>query len=174
VPQQISYAVHAAPAEPPLGLFDLLCRAFDEPPYTDVPTKMAKRLTHWAAFTEVPGFRVVIAHDGEDLVGACFGWDSVVRSPGAPTLFAGLYDKLRAQPFADRLAGTEVVELAVDPARRGAGIGAGLVDRLLGNGAGWLLADRRAPAYDWYVHHGWEVVGPVDETDDYEGLIRSA
>ncbi|GEM_PF-5015179 len=172
MPQTISYAVHAAPPEPPPGFFELLCRAFDEPPYADVAAKMARRLESWPAFAEVPGFRVVTAHDADQLVGACFGWDSVVNTAHTPALFAGLYERLRAKPWAGRLVGVEVVELAVDPGTRGGGVGAALVGLLVGEGPGWLLADRSAPAYDWYRRRGWEVLGPVAEGDAYDVLVR--
>ena len=170
----IAYAVQPSPPEPPVGLFDLLCRAFDEPPYDDVPAKMRKRMEHWGAFAAIPGFRVVTARDrrGGRLLGAAFGWDEVFGTPAEPELFAGLYRRLRELPWHGRLSGSEVVELAVDPAARGLGVGQAILTRLVDDGPAWLLADDRSPAHDWYVRRGWVPVGRVDDQGPYVALTR--
>ena len=69
----IRYAV-ADPSAPPAGLLELLCAAFAEPPYEDVPALMAKRVASWPDFARSNGFRVVTAYLGDELVGVCFGF----------------------------------------------------------------------------------------------------
>jgi GNAT superfamily N-acetyltransferase len=171
--QHISYAVLTAPPEPPEGLYELLCAAFDEPPYEDVPAKMRKRMEAWPDFAAAPGFRLVLADAGDRLVGACWGWDSAVGSDDPPPLFAGLYRLLAERGDAGRLVGTEVVELAVDPCARGAGVAQGLLDRLLGGRPGWLLADANAPAHGWYERRGWVELGSVRPESPYVLMVTS-
>ena len=78
-------------------------------------------------------------------------------------LYAGLYRSMRASlgPTMLLLRGTEVVEVAVEPAAQSTGIGGQLLERLTDGGPGWLLARADAPAAAWYRRHGWEHVGSV-------------
>jgi hypothetical protein len=94
-----------------------------------------------------------------------------VGSADPPPLFAGLYRMLAERDDADRLRGMEVVELAVDPAARGAGVAQGLLERLLGGGPGWLLADANAPAHGWYARRGWVGLGPVRPDSPYVLMV---
>lgn len=174
VSQDISYSVIEAPTTPPDGLYELLCVAFDEPPYDDVATKMRERLDSWPDFLAAPGFRVALARHGDVLVGASFGWDSAVGHPSPPPLFAGLYRLLAERPDAGRLTGTEVVELAVDPSTRGAGVAQRLLSLLLRDGPGWLLADANAPAFGWYTRRGWVDLGAVRADSPYALMVLPA
>ncbi len=170
---EVRYAV-ADPSTPPPGLYAMLCAAFDEPPYENVPALMAKRLAAWPDFARSNGFRVVTAHRGSELVGVCFGFVDVLGTADEPALWAGLYERLRAAPFHDELRGAEIVEFATARAVRGRGVGQRLVDTFLDGRPGWLLAESTAPAYGWYLRHGWRVLGPPHDATAYVVLARDA
>lgn len=149
-----------APSHPPEGALELLGAAFAGPPYAYPPERLAGRLDAWDRLLAEHGFRCVEARRGGRLVGIAWGWPTRGLVDG---LYAGLYRMMRASlgPTMLLLKGTEVVEVAVDPAAQGVGIGGELLERLTDGGPGWLLARADAPAAAWYRRHGWRSVGSV-------------
>ncbi|MEO7059040.1 MAG: GNAT family N-acetyltransferase [Lapillicoccus sp.] len=163
-----------APAQPPAGTLELLTAAFAAPPYAYSPERVAGRLAAWDRLLGERDFRLVEARRGSDLgplVGVAWGWPTGDLVGG---VYAGLYRRMRESlgPAMLALRGTEVVEVAVDPAAQGQGIGQGLLDRLTGGGPGWLLARAESPASGWYRRHGWDPVGTVDIGVLLEVLVR--
>lgn len=149
-----------APGHPPDGAFELLTAAFAGPPYAYPPERLAARLAAWDRLLGESGFRCVEARRAGRLVGIAWGWPTRGLVDG---LYAGLYRTMRASlgPAMLLLRGTEVVEVAVDPAAQGEGIGGRLLERLTDDGPGWLLARADAPASGWYQRRGWRPVGSV-------------
>ncbi|MFG3555144.1 GNAT family N-acetyltransferase [Micromonospora sp. NPDC047557] len=153
----VTYTVHTA--ESAAAVFPALVRlyavVYAEPPYTEGPEQVAGFAAALPGETRRPGFTLVAAEDAGVLVGAAYGW----------TMPAGRWwtradveppDDLRA---ADKFA---VMEWVVHPDRRGTGIGAELMRRLLdGRSEPWatLAANPAAPARAIYQRAGWQWVG---------------
>ncbi len=149
-----------APIRPPEGALELLTAAFAGLPYAYPPERLAGRLDAWDRLLGERAFRCVEARRSGRLVGIAWGWPTRGLVDG---LYAGLYRTMRASlgPAMLLLQGTEVVEVAVDPAAQGDGIGGQLLERLTDGGPGWLLARADAPAAAWYRRHGWQHVATV-------------
>lgn len=159
--EPIRYSSLAAPAQAPEGTIEVLHSAFTEPPYEYTREAIGQHVGNWPTISVVPGFRVETAHRGEALVGIAWGWDSAVTTGQGPAGYAKLYADLAAQPWADALVGTEVVELGVSPTERGSGIGEALLARLTGGAPAWLLTDPESAAAGWYARRGWQRHGVV-------------
>ena len=168
----LTFTTHLAPSEPLSGTTALLVDAFAAPPYGYEPERLTRRMDRWASYADQPGFRVTAAHRDGRLVGIAWGWDSAVARGAGPASYQGLYDRLAAQTWADRLVGTEVVEVAVAPSEQGGGVGGLLLDGLVDEQPAWLMAWRDAPAARWYQRHGWTLVGELDGEPPLLALAR--
>lgn len=144
--------VAAAPLFP--ALVDLYAVVYAELPYGEGPEQVARFADGLPAEAQRPGFTLVAAEDAGVLVGAAYGW----------TMPAGVWwQSADCEPPAevrdvDKLA---VMEWMVRPDRRGQGVGAGLMRRLLAERVeGWatLAANPDAPARGMYERQGWQRV----------------
>jgi len=127
---------------------------FSLPPYNEGP-EMRDKFTEWIRDeSKLPGFDLVIAIDSGQVVGFSYGytmpagewWHRTNRTPPG---------EVRA---ADKFA---VMEWAVLPDRRGAGVGRRLMDELLdGRPEPWatLTVNPDADARTVYERWGWEHV----------------
>lgn len=153
----VTYTRHSA--ESAIAVFPALVRlyaiVYAEPPYTEGPEQVAGFADGLPAESRRPGFTLVAAEDAGDLVGAAYGW----------TMAAGRWwMRADVEPPADLRAAEKfaVMEWVVHPHRRGTGIGAELIRRLLdGRPERWatLASNPAAPARAVYQRAGWQQVG---------------
>ncbi|MFI7302399.1 GNAT family N-acetyltransferase [Micromonospora aurantiaca] len=137
------------------ALADLYALVYAEPPYLEGPAQVARFRTGLPDEAARPGFRLVLAREGEELIGAAYGW----------TMAAGTWwSRAKEEPPAevrdrDKFA---VLEWIVHPRYRSHGIGAELMRRLLqGRPESWatLASDPRSRANGIYRRNGWRVAG---------------
>lgn len=128
----MEWSISSVPASGPLfeGAIAVYGEAFSRPPYSDPDrgAEIRQRIRDTHAFR--PGFNFLVATAGpERVVGMAYGYhgsdgqwwhDTVVRELQQPAATTWLGDSY------------ELVEIAVHPATQGLGIGAELIDRLLG------------------------------------------
>ncbi len=152
----VTYSRHTGDSVSPLvpALVDLYAVVYGEPPYEEGPEQVERFRTSLGEEATRPGFTLITAHDGGQLVGAAYGWTMPAGSwwsradRDAP---AGIGD-------ADKFA---VMEWIVHPQRRAEGIGAELMRRLMqdrGEPYATLASDPRAPARGMYQRAGWRQV----------------
>ncbi|MEU5782214.1 GNAT family N-acetyltransferase [Micromonospora lupini] len=136
------------------ALVGLYAVVYAEPPYNEGPEQVAGFAKGLPGETQRPGFRLVAADDAGALIGAAYGW----------TMPAGRWwTRADTEPpahvrNADKFA---VMEWVVRPDRRGEGIGAELMRRLLdGRPEPWatLASNPAAPARAIYQRAGWQQV----------------
>lgn len=136
-------------------LVDLYRVVYAEAPYEEGPEEVESFRTRLTDDMSRPGFELVLATDDEFLVGAAYGW----------TMPAGTWwSKADHEPppdlkDADKLA---LMEWIVHPGRRGEGVGAQLIRRLIsGRAESWatLASDPRSNARGIYERAGWSAVG---------------
>lgn len=132
----------------------LYAEVYAQPPYEEGPEQVGQFRTRLLAETALEGFSVVAARDGDRLAGLAYGW----------TMAAGSWwsraDR-QPPPEVHDSAKLAVMEWIVEPGRQGAGIGAGLLRRLLANRAeSWatLASDPRSAARLIYHRAGWQQV----------------
>lgn len=136
------------------ALVDLYAVVYAEPPYGEGPEQVRRFADGLPDEAARPGFRLVVAEDGSGLVGAAYGW----------TMPAGRWwSQADSEPSADILRADKlaVMEWMVRPSRRGEGIGAGLMRRLLADRPErWatLASDPRSAARRMYERAGWRQV----------------
>lgn len=134
---------------------DLYLQVYAEPPYNSAPKYgRARFLDRTRQQTLASGFTLITARRRDVLVGFAFGfsmltgtWWANASSP-PPVV-------LEASKFA-------VIELVVDRAERGHGIGRALLDDLLGDRPeryATLAAVLGAISYDMYLRWGWMKAG---------------
>lgn len=152
---------------------------YAEPPYREGPRDIAEFIDTYQVHTRRPGFRLVLARDGEEVVGFTYGyflasdtrwWKNLqdIRLPDTFTREDG------RRTFA-------IIELAVRKAWRRHGIAAALHTRLLEG----LDAERvtltvrpepeAAPAQSAYAAWGYRKTGvshPGDEAPLYDCMVR--
>ncbi|MGC4769950.1 GNAT family N-acetyltransferase [Micromonospora sp. DT44] len=153
----VTYTVHTP--ESATTVFAALVRLYEivyaEPPYAEGPEQVAGFADGLPGESRRPGFTLVVAEDAGVLVGAAYGW----------TMPAGRWwTRADVEPCADLVAAEKfaVMEWIVHPDRRGAGIGAELIRRLLdGRPERWatLASNPAAPARAIYQRAGWQQVG---------------
>lgn len=135
-------------------LVHLYAVVYAEPPYSEGPDEVNRFRSSIGEETTRPGFSLITAHDGENLVGAAYGW----------TMRAGAW-----WTRADRDAPAEIrdaiklaiMEWIVHPQRRAESIGAQLIRKLLqGRQEVWatLASDPRSAARSIYQRAGWRQV----------------
>ncbi|TLQ45059.1 GNAT family N-acetyltransferase [Streptomyces marianii] len=148
-----------------------------EPPYCEGPRDVAEFIDRYQLQTQRPGFRLVLARDGGEVVGFTFGY----RLPED----TGWWDNL-LEPMPDeftRESGERtfvIIELAVRKPWRRRGIAAGLHERLLDG----LAVERvtltmrpepeAAPAQSAYASWGYRQVGqshPWEEAPVYDAMV---
>jgi GNAT superfamily N-acetyltransferase len=153
----VTYTVHTP--ESATTVFPALVRlyavVYAEPPYGEGPERVAAFAATLPGEARQPGFALVAAEDVGGLVGAAYGW----------TMPAGRWwTRADTEPPADLRAAEKfaVMEWVVRPDRRGTGIGAELMRRLLdGRPERWatLSSNPAAPARAIYQRAGWQWVG---------------
>lgn len=136
------------------ALVDLYASVYAEPPYEEGPAQIEIFRTSLPGETLRPGFVLITALDGEQLVGASYGW----TMPAGKWWSRSDEEPPSAIRDADKLA---VMEWIVHPARRGEGIGANLMRELLQDRQepfATLASDPRAKARGMYQRAGWRQV----------------
>ncbi len=135
-------------------LADLYKRVYAEPPYDSAPkfsrARFLERTRDQAASS---GFTLVTARRDTGLSGFAFGFSMAAGGWWAAASLPS-WDVVDASKFA-------VVELIVDRAERGRGLGRRLLDALLESRPepyATLAAVVDADAYGWYLRHGWRKV----------------
>lgn len=117
-------------------------------------------------------FRLAVAVDEDRLLGFAWGYRGA-RGQYWSDLVARTLPAAAAEWIGDHY---EVVELAVDPARRRRGIGRRLHDALLDGLAGRALlgtsADDADPAVRLYKSRGWRTLGLLDREHQVMGIER--
>lgn len=132
-------------------------QCFSTPPWLEPEDRLAGFDSRFTQHLSHPGAGGVVVSDGDDVLGAVYGW------PAGPVLAAG-------SPFDDALAAAVtpeaarrlvepaviVAELMVDPAHQRRGIGRALLRRYVEDWpAAWLATHPEAPAAIMYRQEGW-------------------
>ena len=132
-------------------------RCFSTPPWLEPEDRLAGFTSRFTQHMANPGAGGVVVSDGDDVLGAVYGW------PAGPELASG-------SPFDDALAAAVtpeaarrlvepaviVAELMVDPAHQRRGIGRALLSRYVEDWpAAWLATHPDAPAALMYRQEGW-------------------
>ncbi|MEV4121074.1 GNAT family N-acetyltransferase [Micromonospora sp. NPDC049645] len=153
----VTYSVHTAESATAVfsSLVHLYAVVYAEPPYAEGPEQVAGFANGLPDEARRDGFTLVVAEDGGVLVGAAYGW----RLPAGRW-----WTRADTEPSTDLRAADKfaVMEWIVHPDRRGAGIGAELIRRLLdGRPERWatLASNPAAPARAVYQRAGWQQVG---------------
>lgn len=143
------------------SLVEVYARAFLPGPYRKSKAEVEEFAEYLPIHSGQPGYRITIArHDSDNqLIGFAYGRKASERIPWT-TIVAGPLAEAGLSPWLT--CAYQLVEMAVDPAFQGQGVGARLHDRLL---AGLqyeralltTLAGSSAPA-DFYRRKGWQVL----------------
>ncbi|MGI5520604.1 GNAT family N-acetyltransferase [Micromonospora sp. CA-259024] len=136
-------------------LVELYEHVYSEPPYEEGPAQVARFRDSLPGEAGRLGFRLVTATEDSSLVGGAYGWtmlpfDWWSRADGEPPA-----EVREASKFA-------VMEWIVHPGRRGKGIGAELMRRLLARQPAryaTLASDPRSHARKVYARNGWWQAG---------------
>ncbi|MCW6004641.1 GNAT family N-acetyltransferase [Micromonospora sp. CPCC 205371] len=137
---------------------------YAEPPYNGGSVFRRERmLERTDSQKEAPGFSLVAARDGTDLIGFSFGFTF-----GEGRWWGG---KTTPEPPSEVLAPPKfaVIELVVAKAWRGRRLGTALMDAVLAGRAepyATLLSEPDAPARRIYEHWGWKHVADVQPAED--------
>ncbi|MDG4820221.1 GNAT family N-acetyltransferase [Micromonospora sp. WMMD956] len=137
-----------------LEIVDLYAVVYAEPPYREGPEQVRRFADGLPGEAMRPGFTLVTAEDEGALVGATYGWTMPAGRWWSRTDQCPPTDVLNADKFA-------IMEWLVHPRRRGEGIGAGLIRRLLSSRPErWatLASNPQAAARDMYRRAGWRQV----------------
>ncbi|MDG4857063.1 GNAT family N-acetyltransferase [Streptomyces sp. T-3] len=151
---------------------------YSEPPYREGPREVAEFIESFAhQVASRPGFRLVLAHDGDQVVGFTYGY----FLPASSTWWRGL---LAPQPEEftneDGHRTFAIIELAVRKSYRRRGIAHRMHTALLAGVTAERVAlnvrpePEAAPAQHAYAHWGYQLVGdtrPWDEAPLYQSLL---
>ncbi|GAA2417969.1 GNAT family N-acetyltransferase [Nonomuraea africana] len=144
--------------------------AFTGPPWQEGEDAVVAFRDRLTADADRPGFRAVLAGEGERPCGFGTAWPTASPFPTGRS-----YDKVRAALGPDRTAellvgALEVDELAVAPHARGQGLAGRILDLLCGQRRSWLLTSPKAPdAVRLYERSGWLRAG---EDSDVVVFVR--
>ncbi|MEV5211304.1 GNAT family N-acetyltransferase [Micromonospora sp. NPDC053740] len=152
----VTFTAHTGPSAAPLfpALTDLYAVVYAEPPYEEGPEQVARFRDGLPDEAARPGFTLVAAEHASTLIGAAYGW----------TMPAGRWWGRADQEPPDDLRDVDkfaVMEWLVHPTRRGEGVGAGLMRRLLADRperVATLASNPLAPARRMYARAGWRPV----------------
>ncbi|SCF44492.1 GNAT family N-acetyltransferase [Micromonospora mirobrigensis] len=136
------------------ALGDLYAVVYAEPPYREGAEEINRFRTCLPDQAARPGFTLITAEDDGDLVGATYGW----TMPAGTWWSRADTDPPAEVHDADKIA---VLEWIVHPQRRGQGIGAALMSRLLRERSepyATLASDPRSRARAIYARNGWRQV----------------
>ncbi|MEV1315394.1 GNAT family N-acetyltransferase [Micromonospora arborensis] len=153
----VTYTAHdSSDATPLIGdLGRLYAVVYAEPPYNEGLADTIRFMDGLYTEIERPGFTLITATDQGELVGAAYGW----TMPAGKWWSRADTDPPAEVLTADKLA---IMEWLVAPNRRGEGIGAELMRRLLTGRAeryATLASNPKAPARRMYARAGWRQVG---------------
>jgi GNAT superfamily N-acetyltransferase len=135
-------------------LVDLYAKVYSEPPYEEGPEQVRRFRDSLPDEMTRDGFSLIAAEEDDQLVGVTYGW----------TMPAGVWWSRADQQPPDEVresARLAVMEWIVEPERRGEGIGAELIQRLLATRAeryATLASDPRSAARKMYERAGWRQV----------------
>lgn len=150
---------------------------YAEPPYNEGPCDVAEFIRHYQVHSRRPGMRLVLAQDGEDVVGFSYGYLLPADSPWWKNVEEDLDEDFVREDGARTWV---ILELAVRKAWRGRGVAAALHEMLLDG----LDVERvtltvrpeeeAAPARQAYSSWGYQRVGrshPWEEAPYYDAMI---
>lgn len=149
-----------------------------EPPYSEGPSDVAAFIDHFLHHVHRPGIRLVLARDGEDVVGFTYGY----LLPADTGWWTSIVDQELPQEFT-REDGTRtwvILELAVRKPWRRRGIAAALHAALLEGLEVERVSltvrpeDEAAPAQSAYAAWGYRSVGtahPWDDAPYYRAMV---
>ncbi|WP_217164647.1 GNAT family N-acetyltransferase [Streptomyces sp. AC512_CC834] len=150
-----------------------------EPPYREGPRDVAEFIEHYAVQVRRPGMRLVLAHDGDEVVGFAYGyylaadtrWWQNIQGVALP----------EAVTWEDGRRTLVVIELAVRKAWRRRGIAAALHTRLLDDAHAQRVTltvrpePEAAAAQEAYAAWGYRKIGvsrPWDDAPLYDCMVR--
>jgi len=132
--------------------------AYMAPPYNETAEDVDAFRRSWRERTGTLGFRVVVAREGDQIVGMAYGWTCVDGSRWNEVLASGLGPTAQTW-LADCF---EFVDLAVLASYRGHGLGgrliAGLLHGLPHETSVLLTSSAVTTAHSMYIRRGWQVL----------------
>lgn len=159
------------------AVLPIYTEVYAEPPYGEGPEDVAGFVTGWPRRSSAPGFRLVLAYDGDAAVGMTFGH----QLPDGTGWWTGLLEDTTVDTAEWPGRTFAIIELAVLKPHRGAGLGRRLHDLLLegrGEERVTLLVrpePEARPAQAMYEHLGYQRAGavrPYDGAPVYDALVR--
>jgi GNAT superfamily N-acetyltransferase len=154
------------------GRLDRLYRqCFSTPPWLESEERLMGFRDRFEEHLANPGAGGVIVADGDELVGAVYGWPAGRKlASGSP--FDDALAAAATPDVARRLVAPAVIvaELMVDPVHQRRGIGRALLTRYVEEWpAAWLATHPDAPAATMYRQEGWRQ--EFDFVVDYYPLV---
>lgn len=132
-------------------------QCFSTPPWLESEERLAGFGDRFEEHLANPGASGVIVSDGEELVGAVYGWPAG-RELASGSPFDDALAAAATPDVAHRLVAPAVIvaELMVDPVHQRRGIGRALLTRYVEDWpAAWLATHPDAPAATMYRQEGW-------------------
>lgn len=132
-------------------------QCFSTPPWLEPEDRLMGFRDRFSEHLANPGASGVIVSDGDELVGAVYGWPAGTElASGSP--FDDALAAAATPAVARRLVAPAVIvaELMVDPTHQRRGIGRALLTRYVEEWpAAWLATHPDAPAATMYRQEGW-------------------
>lgn len=134
-------------------LHALYRQSFADPPWNEPPQMLDDYANLLVKHLERPGLFGSVAMDGPDLLGVAYGWPMPPELPDDPFH----QTVVRVVPVERLVApAVAVIELMVNPASRGRGVGRALLDHFVrDHTSAWLVTHPDAPARALYTSAGW-------------------
>lgn len=150
---------------------------YAEPPYNEGPEDFADFVARWNHHSRQPGFRVILAHHQDELVGFAYG---ITLSEGT-SWWQGLLDEVTPETIHEDDHRTyAIIELAVTADHRRHGVGTALHQRLVADRpeqrATLLTRPEAQPALAAYTAWGYAQVGrlrPGNGAPVYLAMLRT-